>query len=163
MREITAERLRELLEYDPETGIFRWLARPSNCVHIGDIAGSKTAKGYIELKADGIRFYAHRLAFVFMTGELPPEDTDHINGNKSDNRWANLRAVSRQVNMQNLRKANKNNQNGLLGVKSRGNRFTATIMIDGKSKWLGTYDTPEEAHQMYLKTKRTLHSEGCAL
>lgn len=80
-----------------------------------------------------------------------------INGVRSDNRWANLRMVSRSVNNQNQRRARKDNKSGLLGVRPNRARWAASIFVYGKKHHLGTYDTAEEAHAVYIKAKRGLH------
>lgn len=124
--ELTQSYLKLILNYDPDTGIFTWRHRPDshftssraakscNSRWAGTIAGYKMGLGYILLGVDGKRFYAHRLAFLYMTGKFPKE-IDHANGIKSDNRWINLAEASHQENMRN-RKVSKNNNSGLHGV-----------------------------------------------
>lgn len=97
-----------------------------------------------------------------MTGKWPELPIDHINGVKDDNRWLNLREVPTKVNLQNRHKPNVTNSTGLLGVFPRNGKFKAALWSDGKSRHLGTFDTPEEAHQKYLEEKRKLH-EGCTI
>lgn len=159
---LNAERLRELLRYDPETGVFTWLVRTSTCIKVGDVAGTTDTLGYILIRVDGVRYKAHRLAFLWMTGEWPKDMIDHINGAKGDNRFANLRPATPAENRQNQRRAKSNSQTGLLGVCRHGKRFRATIRIDGRYIHLGTFDTPDQAHETYLAAKRRLHS-GCTI
>lgn len=163
---LTQARLKELLHYDPDTGIFTWkVARAGRWVKVpGAIAGTKMARGYTAISVDGWRESCHRLAFLYMNGQLPSGDVDHINRNRTDNRWANLRDVSRSVNMQNRVKANKNSTSGFLGVSwsKTAKKFEACIKIDGKKKYLGLFEGAEEAHQAYLKAKRKYH-EGNTL
>ena len=159
MPEITSERLRQVLDYDPQTGVFKWRERVAKCVHIGDVAGCKEKRiGYITIGVDGRIYKAHRLAWLYMTGNWPIKFIDHINGNKSDNRFENLREVCEDGNAQNIRKPNKRNKSGFLGVIRYQNKWRANITVNGKTRRIGDYNTPEEAHQAYLKSKRELHA-----
>ena len=112
------------------------------------------------------RFYtfAHRMAWLYMTGELPTADIDHINGIRNDNRFSNLRNVSRTVNLQNRRNAGANNKSTrIIGAyPSYANKFTSRIRVHGKDQYLGTFDTAQQAHAAYLSAKRRLH-EGCTI
>ena len=159
---LTYERLREVLHYDPETGVFTRLVRTSNRIKVGDVAGCSAGDGYVQIRVDGVRYLAHRLAFLWMTGEWPRDMIDHINGVRDDNRFANLRPATRAENMQNQRRAMSNSQTGLLGVTRVGKRFMATIQVDGRKIHIGTFDTPEQAHEAYLAAKRRLHP-GCTI
>lgn len=154
---LTTERLRQLLHYEPETGAFTWLARTAQRVQIGDVAGSKNSDGYLVIAINRIRYKAHRLAWLYMHGVFPANHIDHIDGNPSNNRITNLRDVTRGVNMQNQRKARTNNKLGILGVICNRKSFRAEIMVDGNVRRLGTFKTPELAHQAYLDAKRRLH------
>jgi hypothetical protein len=147
---LSAARLRELLHYDPTTGVF---TRRSN----GRGAGYR-AKTSVEIRVDHQLHRAHRLAWLYMTGAWPQNHIDHIDGDQFNNRFANLRDVTRTVNMQNRRRAQSNNRLGLQGVSAWGSRFKARL--DGSK--LGAFDTPEEAHAAYLDAKRRKH-EGCTL
>lgn len=154
---ITQERLKELLHYDPETGVFTWRIRTSNRVKVGDVAGSAAAYGYLEIGIDGVTAKSHRLAFLYMTGEWPEHDVDHINGIRTDNRWANLRTATRSQNLQNLRAAKSNSKTGLLGVSPYNGTFRASIKHNGKQITLGRFSCPHAAHAAYLKAKAELH------
>lgn len=158
---LTLARFRELLSYDPLTGEFRRLVhRPKSPA--GAIAGCLDNHGYRHIMIDYVRYKAHRLAWLVMTGELPINDIDHIDGNKGNNAFANLREVDMAANMQNRRRANKNNKGGLLGAtwhKGAG-AWRADIVIGRKQKYLGLYPTAEEAHSAYLTAKRELHPFG---
>jgi hypothetical protein len=109
------ERLRELLEYDPETGVFLWKTRTSNRVKIGSVAGTKHGKGYVSISCDGKRYMAHRLAWLYVHGQFPEEQIDHINGVRDDNRLCNLRCVSSAENQMNM-KLDKRSSSGITGV-----------------------------------------------
>ena len=159
--ELTAERLRELLHYDPETGVFTRLVR-SGPAKVGDAAGTATTSGYIQIRVDGGQYLAHRLAFLCMTGEWPSQFVDHVNGVRDDNRWSNLRPATPSENLQNVRRARADSQTGLLGVSRDRQRFRAQIKVDGQHIYIGTFDTPEQAHAAYLAAKRKLHA-GCTI
>ena len=92
-----------------------------------------------------------------MTGEMPRGDVDHIDGDRANNIWANLRDVSHKANLQNRHGAQKNNKSGFLGVHKRGKKWAASIAVNGRSVSLGRYPTPEDAHHAYLGAKRLLH------
>lgn len=153
---LTQHELRQILRYDPDTGLFYRLTDKRSGKPSGKQTGTLRRDGYVVVFADKIRT-AHRLAFLYMTGSFPVHDIDHANGVRSDNRWCNLREVEHSRNMQNQRAAMVTNRVGLLGVSQDGNRFTAQIMLAGKSKHLGTFGTPEEAHAAYVAAKRELH------
>jgi hypothetical protein len=165
MRNITAEELRAQLHYDPETGVFTRIANVSRSDLIGSVAGTTrpASTGYQTISVNRKRYYAHRLAWLYMTGEWPAV-IDHINGDKTDNRWANLRSVTLKLNVQNIRQARANNATGYLGVyfcKTTG-RYRAMLRSGKKQRHLGRFDTPEEAYAAYLAAKRE-HHEGCTL
>lgn len=155
---ITQEYLCSILDYDTETGIFRWrIKRSGRCV--GEIAGSINGKGYSTLMINGVKFQAHRLAWLHANGCLPSQ-LDHINGVKTDNRLCNLRPATTSQNRMNVGRA-KNNTTGFKGVTARCDkkRFQARIKINGKPTWLGTFNTAEEAHKAYCKAAKHLHGE----
>lgn len=160
MKELTAERLRELLDYDPDTGVFTRKVRTANNVQVGDVAGALRHNGYIQISIDGRLHLAHRLAWLYVTGESPPSEIDHINGVKNDNRIANLRLATSAENKHNQRKPHADNTTGFLGVTHRRGKFMAQIMVDGKKKFIGDFKNPEEAHAAYLKAKRQFHPFG---
>jgi hypothetical protein len=107
---------------------------------------------------------SHRLAWLLATGAWPTAQLDHINGDKTDNRLVNLREADNETNGQNIRKAKRNSKSGFLGVvhEKRGDGYVAYLRVEGRTKNLGTYRTPEEAHAVYVQTKRQLHA-GCTL
>jgi hypothetical protein len=157
--ELTVDQLRDTFDYDANTGVFVWKIRPSKAVKAGDVAGCKEKRiGYITIGIAGRIYKAHRLAWFYVYGSWPKGLIDHINGNKADNRIDNLRDVFADGNSQNVRKPNRRNKSGFMGVIWFQNKWRASISVNGKSKWLGDYSTPEEAHQVYLEAKRKYHS-----
>lgn len=161
---LTADRLRELLSYDPNTGVFIRKVRTAKMTQIGDIAGSKNKAGYIQICLEGSRFLGHRLAWFYVHGEWPKDYIDHINGDRSDNRICNLRDASPTVNAQNLQCAKPISKTGLLGASycKITRKFKAQIRINGKQKYIGVYASAEEAHAAYIDFKR-LHHPGCSI
>ena len=159
--DLTAERLRELLHYDPQTGDFTWHVERYK-VRRGDIAGYKNTSGYLVIGVDRFLYRAHRLAWLYMTGTWPANDIDHKDGTKLNNAFDNLRDVTKSMNSQNTHKANNDSLCGLLGVGKQGPSWRAQIRVDGKNIRLGHFKTPELAHQAYLQVKRVLH-EGCLI
>lgn len=161
-KNLTAERLRELLHYDPNTGVFINIAQRKRVV-VGDVAGCiDPSNGYIKICIDYGKHYAHRLAFLYMTGEWPSKHVDHINGDKVDNSWSNLRDVSRSTNLQNIKKQPSNGTSGLLGAQRKRKRWSSKIRVNGAIVPLGSFATAEEAHNAYIEAKRKFH-EGCTL
>lgn len=159
------ERVRELLAYDPETGVFTRKVANSNSTKVGDVAGALTDRGYVRMRVDGCFVYGQGLAWFYVHGVWPEQEIDHINGVRSDNRIGNLRDVSRKDNMQNQRKAQASNKStGVLGVHFHKamKKFRASIRFDGKPKHLGYFTTADDAHSAYVAAKRQLH-EGCTL
>ena len=152
------------LNYDTETGVFTWVASQSNRVKVGMVAGCDDGHGYFVIRYNGKPYRAHHIAWFLTYGVWPDGDIDHINGNRSDNRIANLRDVSHSVNLQNQRKPQSKNSSGFLGVsrnKAEG-KWKATIQTNGKQKHLGYFDDPTIAHNAYLTAKRNMH-EGCTI
>ena len=161
--QVTQNILRQLLSYDPLTGIFTRLKRTSMRINVGQEAGYLHKDGGVQISVLNKEYKAHRLAWLYMTGEWPEFEIDHINGNRSDNRWENLRDIKHAINLQNRRKPQTNNRStGLLGVYPNKKRYRAVIATNGKSTHLGTFDTPDGAHEAYLKAKRKFHA-GCTI
>lgn len=158
---VTVERVKELLDYDPETGIFTWIAKRGRGA-AGGVAGWVETTGYRRILVAGKKFKEHRLAWAMVHGEFPNSDIDHINGIRDDNRIVNLRLATRSQNAQNLRGPTSLNKTGFLGVRKNGNRWNAVITIDKQYIYLGCFKTPERAHQEYIEAKRVLH-EFCTI
>jgi hypothetical protein len=148
---LTIERLKELLTYNPETGVFVWNKNgKGRYMRAGAVAGSKHCAGYVQIHHGGNSYLAHRLAWFWVHGEWPSE-IDHANGDRTDNRLENLRLCSRVENTWNM-KTPKTNKSGFKGVsffKPR-KKWRATIKIDGKAKTLGYFNDPALAHQAYV-------------
>lgn len=149
------DRVQELLHYDSDTGEFFWKAKP---------AGHRRKTGYISIHIDGREVKAHQLAWFMTHGTWPETMIDHINGDPSDNRIENLRDASAKLNSENQRRARAQNQAKMLGVSwhAKNAKWQASIYANGKSNYLGTFDTPEEAHRVYLEAKRKMH-QGCTI
>lgn len=139
-------RLKKLLHYDHDTGIFTW-TRYSNHRQAG-----YNQRGYIYIQIDGKPYPAHRLAWLYMYGVWPTGMVDHINQNRRDNRITNLREASNQLNQYNVSKYTNNT--GVKGVCKYRNRYKSRITVHGKTHHLGVFDTIEEAEQAYLAAKR---------
>ncbi len=164
MNELTAQQLRELLNYDPETGEFTRRVVTCNKVKVGDVAGSRHHSGYVHIRVLGVIRLAHRLAVLYMTGAWPADQVDHISGDRADNRWRNLRDVAKTTNLENQRAAHENNGSRLLGVSfdPRLNKYRAQIQTNKRKLHLGVFDTAEQAHSAYLLRKRAIHA-GCTV
>ena len=145
---LTAERLRHLLDYDPDTGLFTWKVSPARNVKDGQVAGSINDDGYLRIRFDGKAYAAHRLAWLYMTGEFPPADVDHKNGIRSDNRWANLRAATRTENSANHKGWGTSGVRGVRWCK-KTKKWQARIRVNGTLYRIGTFSTVEEANACY--------------
>ena len=145
MEMITQKELKEILNYNPDTGVFIWLKPSARKIKVGSIAGHQhKTKGHriiIKYKT----YAAHRLAFLYMNGYFPKNQIDHINQDQLDNRWCNLREVNNQINNQNKR-IRSDNTTGVMGVDKRKNgKYRARINLKGKRIDLGTFDNIEDA------------------
>lgn len=156
-KELTNKRLKQLVEYDPESGRFYRVGRagvkggPVNSV-------PNKAVGYRYMRVDGRRYMAHRIAWLYMTGRWPVADIDHINGDRADNRFVNLREATRSENCQN-RPIASTNRSGLRGVSwhRASHKFVSRITVNGRRFDLGYFHTAQEAHSAYLKAKAEKH------
>jgi len=154
--------LTSILTYSPETGEFQWAA-PRPKVKVGQKAGYlKKNKGYIYIEIDGKSYSAHRLAWFYVTGNMPIDQIDHINRNKSDNRFENLREATRGQNRANSKSTNKHGLKGvrlLPWMKNAGKCWQAEITHNKKVIYLGCFATKEEAHLAYCDAARKLHGD----
>lgn len=161
---LTQGQLKELLHYDPETGIFTWYKwRVTKRGESGErVAGSVQKKGYITIGLGGKVYMAHRLAWLYMNGAWPKDQIDHINQAKADNRFANLREATNGQNKSNS-KVHRNNRCGLKGVTfyklPKKRPWQARIRINKELICLGYYSTAEEAHAAYVVAAKKYHGE----
>lgn len=161
---ITAEQLRLALRYDPKTGLFWWRYRPDMPEQINKTYVGKTAgwleNGYIRIVVNYRAYQAHRLAWLYMTGVWPTNRLDHINGDRSANQWANLRDATASENSQNM-SIHKDTISGLKGAHWHGaaQKWMSSIMIAGKSHYLGLFPTAELAHAAYREAAVRLHGK----
>lgn len=167
--QLTQEQVKTLFDYNKSTGHLRWkvdVRSHAGKVHVGAIAGHlKASSGYVVIGIDGKTYMAHRIIWLWVTGQQPPCEIDHKNGVRNDNRWRNLRAADRKFNGENLRKANTGNKSsGVLGVWSNSDktRHVAGIKVDGKRVYLGSFRSVEAASAAYISAKRKMH-RGCTL
>lgn len=151
---ITAEQLRLLLDYDEKTGLFHW--RGSLVFHKRrGHAGWLEPRGYWRICINGKNYQAHRLAWLWVTGEWPAFQIDHANLNKADNRWSNLRQATNSQNHANVGKR-RHNTSGIKGVywHKRRCKWQAAIMVNGSLRALGYCNTKEEAAELYAVAAR---------
>ena len=159
---LSQSQLKSLVHYNQKTGVFTRLVSKGPAKK-GDVAGYRThPKGYVQMSVKSKIYYAHRLAWLYVTGSWP-KAIDHINGDTSDNRFVNLRECSMSENMQNLKRSgNSKNKSGQIGVCKVGNRWRAAIRYtdeNGKRKrmTIGRYSSPQEATAAYRSAKSMLH------
>lgn len=150
------------LDYNPDTGVFtRKVSRFQGKGKAGSVAGYVNPSGYRRIMVNNRGMWAHRLAWVISTGSWPEGEVDHINGERDDNRLANLRACTHAENRQNMRRPQRNSTSGVLGVsfdKSRG-KWCAKIKVkaEGRNRTIGRYATLELASAAYLAAKAKMH------
>lgn len=162
---LTQAFVQQALAYDPETGVFTWRASKRGSVKAGDSAGFTRSDGYIRIKVGQQAAWAHRLAWLYVYGVWPTHQIDHINGDPSDNRIANLRDVLPRINMQNERHGRRRKCGGsLIGAhwSKVWSRWKSSINSGGRAVHLGWFDTEQQAHEAYVTAKRRLH-EGCTI
>lgn len=163
---LTQEVLKQLLHYHADTGVFTWLVdrmRGKGAGYVytkaGSVAGGPHPDGYRQVRIGESKYLLHRLAYLYMTGGWPEHDIDHIDLDRSNNRWTNLRPATRTQNMCN-KQARADNKTGIKGVVRRENgTYRAQIMVDGEMYRLGTFDTMREAAMSYALAAQELHGE----
>lgn len=160
---LNACQLREVLHYEPSTGVFTW-ATSSGGVQIGTVAGNTNSNGYMVIGIGGQKYRQHRLVWLYVYGEWPALTIDHIDGDRTNNRIGNLRCIPQEINMQNRRTASKANASGVLGVywSERKGGYMASVTTGGKKKRRGPYRSIDRARTAYVALKRMLHT-GCTL
>lgn len=154
-----AEKVAAVLSYNPQTGLFYWKQQLSNRAPIGSMAGW-LENGYFKIALFGHRVYAHRLAWLMQTGKWPKDTVDHIDTNRANNKWKNLREATQAENARNKSKL-RTNTTGLKGAYfHRGSqRYMAQIVKGRKQHYLGLFDTAQEAHAAYVVASDKLHGE----
>lgn len=158
-KDLSLERLRDVLDYDAGTGLFRWKTPKTAFIRPGDVASNRVnSQGYVSISIDGTYYKAHRLAWLYVHGVWPIEQIDHINGRRNDNRIMNLRQAERSQNAKN-RKRNANNKSGFKGVHALNGGWAAQIKVDGVRHHLGTFPTAEIAARAYAEASARLHGE----
>jgi hypothetical protein len=158
--DLTAEYVRELLDYDPENGALTW-KRSDRPGWNGKPAGKQFARGQsqIQIGGRGRMYLIHRIIWLMQTGEWPPHQIDHIDGNPSNNRWSNLRLATASENCMN-RGLRPDNSTGFPGVsKRRGGSFRAYINKQGKREYLGDFDTAERAYAARCARQKELFGQ----
>ena len=153
---VSIERINQLLSYNPDTRVITW-KEGIGMRWAGCVAGEVNEAGYRLVTINGKRLRAHRIAWAIVNGKWPTLHLDHINGIRDDNRISNLRLVTSGQNSQNIRSPLSSNKHGFLGVKNNKGRWVATISVNRKFMYLGSFATPEIAHEEYLKAKRQVH------
>lgn len=162
--ELTLVAARELLHYEPKTGVLTWRVSAGRAIRAGDVAGYLNSDGYRRVTIYGRTYRAHRLAWFIHHGEWPNK-IDHKYGDRDGNDIDSMRSVTVQTNNENRRSAQRNNlSTGLLGVTfcKRRRKFKAQIGIDGRIVNLGYFDDPMAGHRAYLSAKRVAHP-GCTI
>jgi len=152
---LTQARLKELLAYDKNTGVFTWLHRRGGKATVGRPAGARDFYGYVVIRLDGVLYKAHRLAWLYEHGDWPEQNLDHINQDKNDNRLKNLRLANQSLNMHNARR--KVTKSGIVGVTwdAARKKWCARIKIDYAGIFLGRFDRKQDA----IKARETAHKK----
>jgi hypothetical protein len=159
---LTQERVRELFDYNPETGELIRKVSTNSRARAGDVAGGLNSQGYLMTHVDGGRYYNHRLIFLHAHGYMPENHIDHINRNCSDNRVENLREVSASCNMRNMRQS-KANTSGVKGVywNKAKNKWEAYIRANQKFCHLGRHSDFTEVVAHRLAAEQCLNWNDC--
>lgn len=153
------EEIKENIQYDPGTGLFM-LVRDKSNVKSGQIAGSLCGNGYIRIVVNYKRYYAHRLAWLFVNGTWPANDIDHINGIKTDNRYSNLRDATKSNNQHN-RSTPRNNTSGIKGVcwDKHANKWLASCKIEGVGHHIGLFTCISDAEKAVREFRENHHGK----
>ena len=156
---LSQDRLREILDYSPETGIFRWKVSRGGTARAGSIAGWKRPDGYVRINVDRKLHYAHRLAWLYVYGQRVTKEIDHINGDPSDNRIANLREASHSENLAN-QKLRADNKAGFKGVSALADgTYLAAVQRQGEKVVAGYFRDPKKASVAYLSSAQTVYGD----
>lgn len=162
---ITAEVLRAIVTYEPDTGVFRWNIRPGQSVHAGQIACNRRADGYLAMQYQNRLYKAHRLAWLYMTGAWPIETVDHINRDTADNRWDNLRLASRAQQTANRKTRSKTGFKGVAFCPQKGAKPYRAVFYHraGQREHLGYFASAADAAAAYAQRALLRHGEFACL
>lgn len=157
---LDATTLRELLNYNAETGTFTWRVRMGPNAPEESKTGCANKRGNVRIKIKGRHYLAHRLAWLYVHGEWPPDEIDHINGIRSDNRIVNLRPATRSQNQRNIGRRS-DNSSGVKGVTwhKHARKWQAQIQTNGKNVYLGRFDNVSDAAEAYSRAAAERHGE----
>jgi hypothetical protein len=160
MHILTQLKVKEVLDYNPATGVFTWKKPVAKRVKVGDKAGTLRKDGYIGLTIAGKRFLAHRIAYLFMKGCFPDEEIDHKDTNKANNQWDNLRPADDTQNQGNvnLRSDNKSGCRGVHWNKRLG-KWVVSIHMNGARKHIGCFHNIDEATDAYRQYAKDYFGE----
>lgn len=150
---INVDYLASLLSYNPDTGLFYWKTRRSPACTKGWFKGNINARGYCTIRVDGTLYYSHRLAWLLMTGSFPKQAIDHIDENKTNNAFSNLRLASKSLNELNQIKAHKDSSSKLRKTTKHLHKWKAQF----RGRYVGLFSTPSEAHNAYCLAKENYH------
>lgn len=155
---ITLDRLNQVLNCNPETGLFTWKISPQQRVAVGSAAGSQRNSGYFAIGIDNKLYLAHRLVWLYVHGVMPKDQIDHINGIRNDNRIANLREANTAQNGQNS-KLRSDSTTGRVGISwsKQKSKWAARICVEGARKHLGFFMTIEDAYEARLLSQAEHH------
>ncbi len=155
------EYIQSVLEYNSETGIFRWKPRKRDTHHKARIFAGTKGKKAIQIVLSTKSYYAHRLAWVYIHGDILTTDMqiDHLNNNPFDNRMENLRIATHAENCSNARKWQKKQLPKGVSKQTISNRYRARLQVGKKVVYIGTFDTPELAHAAYTEAAQKYHGE----
>jgi len=158
MPKLTAARLRELLECDPESGTFTWKVAVGKRIRAGTLAGTPRRGGYVKITIAGKGYFRHRLVWFYVHGKWPPGRLDHKDGVELGDGIKNLRVATQSQNMANTGR-HKDNTSGFKGVYRHRKNWRAQIHHNGRLTWLGSFGTPEAAHEAYKRAAGDLQGE----
>jgi hypothetical protein len=157
---LTQEKLKTLLSYDPDTGVLTWQSKPSRGIKVGRQAGTPTSQGYLALQINKKKMLVHRAIWFYVHGVWPPEEIDHINHVRDDNRLCNLRLANRLENSHNTQKHEKN-LSGHKGVAwhNRNKKWQVQMRFAGKNYYVGQFSDLQDAIQARLQTETKLYAD----
>jgi hypothetical protein len=156
---LSLDHLKQVLDYNPQTGVFVWKVSTARRIVPGTVAGTVNSKGYRVIQLFRKLHTEHRLAWFYVTGVWPSDQIDHINQVKTDNRFENLREATNSQNSQNS-KIRRNNTSGYKGVSwwAHREKWAAQMRVDGKNRLLGMFDNPLDAHLCYQSLAKIVHT-----